>query len=63
MRVFGSSTCQTIRQVKFIVIEIHPHQSVTKAELISKIQSCGFERVADSIPGNEDVHLFRNTAI
>jgi FkbM family methyltransferase len=61
--VLQSPACKTIRRVNYLIIEIHPHPALTEVELIRKIESFGFKRVADAAPSEQNVHLFRNTAL
>lgn len=61
--IFRSPSCDTIRRVKFLLIEIHPNEAITEQELIGKIQSFGFVQVADAGPEEQRVYLFRNPTL
>jgi FkbM family methyltransferase len=59
--VFQSETCQSIKRVRFLVIEIHKRPDAL--EIIGKIGSFGFVEVTDANPPNGEVHFFRNTRL
>ncbi|HEX5400229.1 MAG TPA: FkbM family methyltransferase [Verrucomicrobiae bacterium] len=61
--IFQSPTCATIRRVKFLLMEIHPHTGAREADLIAKIEAFGFEQVAGKVAGEQHVYLFRNVAL
>jgi hypothetical protein len=56
--VFQSETCQSIKQARFLIIEIH--QRPDAADLVQRIAGCGFAEVVDKGRPNGEVHFFRN---
>ncbi len=58
--VFLSATCDLVRRVRFLIIELHFTSAATEAEVISKIKSLGFEDLSKAPVGGETVRLFRN---
>jgi FkbM family methyltransferase len=53
-----------LRNVRFIIIEIHPHPTRGKAELLSVLANMGFEEFSaeHETSGGCSVHVLRNTA-
>jgi FkbM family methyltransferase len=60
--VLYSDTCRTFTQCEFLLIEIHPHPSLSTDALIERIKKFGFEPVADASPDFASVYLFRNSS-
>jgi FkbM family methyltransferase len=60
--VLYSDTCQNLTQCEFLLIEIHPHPSLSSDALIERIKKFGFELIADASPEFAWVYLFRNSS-
>jgi FkbM family methyltransferase len=61
--VLYSDTCRNLTQCEFLLIEIHPHPSLSSDALITRIKKFGFELIADGSPDCAWVYLFRNSSI
>ena len=60
--ILYSDTCRNLTQCEFLLIEIHPHPSLSTDALIERIKKFGFELVADGSPDCAWVYLFRNSS-
>jgi FkbM family methyltransferase len=60
--VLYSDTCSNLTQCEFLLIEIHPHPSLSTDALIERIKKFGFELIADASPDFALVYLFRNSS-
>ena len=57
--VLYSDTCRNLSQCEFLLIEIHPHPTLSTDALIERIKKFGFELIGDSSPDHPWVYLFR----
>lgn len=59
--VFQSPACTSIRRFRHLIIEIHPHKTVSTGELVDKICSLGFIHLSQEASGEgTSVHFFQN---
>jgi len=58
--VLYSDSCHYLTQCEFLLIEIHPHPTLSTDALIKRIKEFGFELIADGSPDCAWVYLFRN---
>ncbi len=60
--VLFSETCQSLRRFRNFIIEIHPNEKTSVADLIRRIESFGFENVTDPDGIEKDVFCFQRRA-
>ena len=60
--VLYSDSCRNLAQCEFLLIEIHPHPSLSTDALIERIKKYGFDLIADGSPDFACVYLFRNSS-
>jgi FkbM family methyltransferase len=60
--ILYSDTCRNLTQCEFVLIEIHPHPSLSTTTLIERIKKFGFELIADGSPDCAWIYLFRKSS-
>lgn len=61
--VLFSTECSCLARCKYLIIELHEHEKISKSDLINRIEELGLKQVAVNASHIKDVLLFKNQAL